>query len=206
MNESTNREKVLKKVRSALLSKTANPFPNLDFDSSVFHVNDLPDEVNFAEKFIDHGGNFILCEHTVELIEMLLALCEQNQWRNIYCADNNIASLLSEFEFPFKTVLNDDIKAEAVLISCAALLNRTGEIVFTSTEFVHNKSILQAQNLVVICSQSQLRNDMKHAITCIRENNQGKMPTVVSCINPQSFVGGMFVLLNLEENKLPVFK
>ena len=106
MNESTNREKVLKKVRNALLSKTANPFPNLDFDSSVFHTNDLPSEVNFAEKFIQEGGNFILCENTVEVMEMLIALCEQNEWKKIICTDKNISSLLTEFEFPHQNAFD----------------------------------------------------------------------------------------------------
>ena len=36
MEDTTSREKVLKKIRNALISKTNNPFPSLDIESSVY--------------------------------------------------------------------------------------------------------------------------------------------------------------------------
>jgi len=48
MQESTTREKMLKKIRNALISKTANPYHNLDFDSPVFRMNDDVPELIFT--------------------------------------------------------------------------------------------------------------------------------------------------------------
>jgi L-lactate dehydrogenase complex protein LldG len=59
MQESTTREKVLKKIRNALISKTNNPYPNLDFDSPVFRMNEEVPELQFAKAFRDAGGQFV---------------------------------------------------------------------------------------------------------------------------------------------------
>ena len=40
MQESTSKEKVLKKVRKALIQKTKNPYPNLDNDSKIYSASD----------------------------------------------------------------------------------------------------------------------------------------------------------------------
>jgi len=67
MEESTSREKVLKKVRHALIYKTDNPFPHVDFDSPVYKpMGDTPD-VNFAQEFTKVGGVFIYCENEAKL-------------------------------------------------------------------------------------------------------------------------------------------
>ena len=63
MEESTSREKVLKKVRHALIYKTDNPFPHVDFDSPVYMPMNDTSDVNFAQEFTEVGGVFIYCEN-----------------------------------------------------------------------------------------------------------------------------------------------
>lgn len=200
-DESTNREKVLKKVRGALLSKTANPFPNLDFETTVFPVNDLPAEVNFAEKFMQHGGNFILCDSSIEVIEMLLALCEQNAWKKIVCSDKKVSEFLNEFEFPFQSSFDfvNNKMVDAVIVSCLSLISRTGEIIFTPVELSDEKLFSVAQNIVVVTNVSHLKNDLKEALLSIKEKNDKKLFPFLSIINPKSFEGQIFTLVNQEE-------
>lgn len=100
MDESTNREKVLKKVRSALISKTPNPYPNLDMDSNVFHQSSLPLEVEFAEKFTETNGQFVLCNGRIELMENILMVCDTNNYTDVVCIDRNLSAFFDEFEFP----------------------------------------------------------------------------------------------------------
>ena len=67
MEESTTREKVLKKIRASLLSKTTNPYPKLDFDSSVFQLTDEDPVLVFSEKLTLAGGKFFLIENKLIL-------------------------------------------------------------------------------------------------------------------------------------------
>ena len=50
MKESTSKEKVLKKVRNALINKLENPFKDVDFTSNVFFQQKEGPEVEFATK------------------------------------------------------------------------------------------------------------------------------------------------------------
>ena len=63
MEESTSKEKILKSVREALITKTDQPYPKLDYEKPVFsQLEDSPD-INFAKELKKTGGNFIYCEN-----------------------------------------------------------------------------------------------------------------------------------------------
>lgn len=202
MNESTNKEKVLKKVRSALLSKTANPFPAIDLDSTVFHTNDLPAEVNFAEKFMQLGGSLLLCENNVELMEMLLTLCDKYSWKVVFCLDKEISVTLTEFEFPHESrfEFDKDKKIDAVILKCSCLVSRTGEIIFSPSEIADEKIFSVAENIVVVAGLPQVKNDLKESLAFVKEKNNQKFSPFLSIVNPKSFAGKMFVLINEGDN------
>ena len=52
MEESTPREKILKKIRAALLTKSPDPYPNLDQESHVFKQSDEDPVITFSDNFI----------------------------------------------------------------------------------------------------------------------------------------------------------
>jgi len=80
----TSKEKLLKKIRKALLEKRDNPYPNLEDLPHYAPSDELP-EVLFAEQFAAISGQFVFCEDEVQFIENLLELAEQRKWRRIYC-------------------------------------------------------------------------------------------------------------------------
>ena len=52
MDATTSREKVLKSIRNALISKLDNPYQDVDFESPVFaEISDSP-EIAFAQELI----------------------------------------------------------------------------------------------------------------------------------------------------------
>jgi len=59
MEESTSREKILKKVRDALIEKTEAPYPIIDQDSSVYKEITEPLDVAFAEELVRIAGKFV---------------------------------------------------------------------------------------------------------------------------------------------------
>ncbi len=102
MEDSKTREKVLKKIRNALINKTRNPYPNVDLDTNVFVVGEEGPEINFASKFNDVGGQFVYCEDELEFIEKILHLATEMGWRNFVCREQEIKSFLDQVEFPYR--------------------------------------------------------------------------------------------------------
>ncbi|HMR45290.1 MAG TPA: LUD domain-containing protein [Bacteroidia bacterium] len=186
MDESTNREKVLKKVRSALIAKTPNPYPNLDMDKVVFNSTSYSPEVQFAESFIQQGGQFVLCNGRVELMETILGVCDANDFSEVVCVDRNLSAFFDEFEFPHQSVFSeeDDTDIQVVIIPCECLVVRNGLIVL-SDENIHHKALLRAtQNLVVIAHTQQLIPDLTEALTYVRSQNDTNMPSELHVATP----------------------
>lgn len=185
MDESTHREKILKKVRNALISKTANPYPNLDMDSSVFNDSGLPAEVEFAEQFTAQNGQFVLCNDRVELMESLLLLCDSHKFKDVVCIDRNLSAFFDEFEFPHQSVFEyeTDTNIEAAIVPCECLVTRTGGIVYSQQVLTDERILEAAHNIIVIAHAYQLATDLNEALSYIKANNSGILPSQLLMIN-----------------------
>ncbi|MCC6384191.1 MAG: hypothetical protein LC117_04130 [Bacteroidia bacterium] len=86
MEESKSKDKVLKKLRQALLDKTAEPRPEINFNDHIFNVNreEFP-EVIFAEKFFEKNGNFNFCESPEELYKSILLTLNNLKIQSVRC-------------------------------------------------------------------------------------------------------------------------
>lgn len=134
MEESTQREKVLKKVRNALIHKTNNPFPDLDFESNIYkELSDSP-EVVFAEEFIKVSGKFVYCESEKEFIENLKALMNENQWNNVFCLEDKVKHILTGGNIPFLSEEEDFHDIEVGITQCEFLIARLGSIMVSSKQ------------------------------------------------------------------------
>ncbi|HCI58443.1 MAG: hypothetical protein JST71_02730 [Bacteroidetes bacterium] len=186
MDESTNREKVLKKVRSALIAKTPNPYPNLDMDKGVYNSMSYSPEVQFAENFTQQGGQFVLCNGRVELMETILGVCDANDFTEVVCVDRNLSAFFDEFEFPHQSVFSedDDTDIQAVIIPCECLVVRNGLIVL-SEDNIYQKALLRVtQHLVIIAHTQQLIPDMTEALAYVRYQNDSNVPSELYFATP----------------------
>lgn len=178
MDESTNREKILKKVRSALISKTPNPFPNLDSDSSVYHHSGLPLEVEFAENFTATNGQFVLCNGRIELMETILSACDTNNYSEVVCVDRNLSAFFDEFEFPHQSVFEpeNDTDLQVVVLPCECVIARQGTIVFSKNTIGDLLLLRNARNLMVIAHSHQVVPDLKEALDFVKAQNDNRLP------------------------------
>ena len=96
----TSKERLLKKIRKALLERRDNPYPNLEDQPLYAPALEIP-EVIFAEQFTAVSGQFVFCEDEVQFIESLLTLAEANSWRKIYCWEKPLQDILNTYEYPF---------------------------------------------------------------------------------------------------------
>src|SRR4051812_18683594 len=104
MNEATSKEKILKKIRKALIHKSPGRFPNIDWEKNVYSTNsDLSPEEQFAVAFSKVGGQFMFCENEIEFLDQLASLSTENKWLQFYCTEPMIREFLDRVEYPYKS-------------------------------------------------------------------------------------------------------
>lgn len=188
MQESTNREKVLKKIRASLLHKTPNPYPNLDFEKGVFATTDLPAELVFAEKFEELGGLLVIVENKYEIIETLVTICKENKWLNVFCVDKTISSLLDEVNFSHQSIfdITEDKQVETAIIKAEALIANSGQVVI-NLDAEHGRTLPAiAENLVIICPSSKLTSDLMSFLSTTKASYNGNQPSGFYFISPNA--------------------
>jgi len=96
MEESTSREKVLKKIRKALIQRGDNSYLNADLDKEVFAVLDESPEIVFATKLTELKGNFIFCIDEEDLSTQLRDLFESKNWLEAFYKEEEIFYFLQK--------------------------------------------------------------------------------------------------------------
>jgi L-lactate dehydrogenase complex protein LldG len=186
MEESTSREKVLKKVRNALIYKTDNPFAQVEFDSSVYKPLEESLDVNFAQEFTKAGGQFVYCEDEADLVQSISALAEENDWQDVFCADPSIQYLLTQAGIPFQSDEDSFHDLKIGITGCEFLISRLGSIMVSSRQDSGRRLNVYPEIHIVIAYTSQLVPDLKDALSGIRERYPNKIPSMVSVITGPS--------------------
>ncbi len=182
MQDSTTREKVLKKIRNALISKTANPYPNLDFDSSVFRMNDEVPELIFAQAFKEAGGQFVFCNNMLDFAEGLLNLAQSKKWTELLCVENALYKFLNECEFPLNNDPSTITTTQASVTLCECLVARTGSIMVSSAQTSGRGIPVFTPVHVVVAFPDQLVDDIKDAFNFLKSKYKDAAPSSTTFI------------------------
>lgn len=185
MKETTSKEKMLKKIRKALLEKRDNPYPNLEDTPLYEEYNDHLD-VLFAGQLSAVSGNFVFCEDEIQLIENLLDLTEKNNWRRIYAWETGLQSLLSKYEFPFYSTDTEFLNADVGITYCEALVARNGSVLVSNGTTAGRRLSIYPHIHIVIAYTSQLVLDLKDGFKVLKEKYPENMPSMVSNITGPS--------------------
>lgn len=185
MKETTAKEKMLKKIRKALLEKQDNPYPNLE-DRPLYEPFDGYLEVLFAEQLSLIAGKFVFCEDEIQLAENLLILAEERNWQNIYCWEEPLQQTLNHFDFPF--IDNEDgfINAEVGITSCEALVARNGSILTSNSSKAGRRLSIYPAHHIVIAYTSQLVLDLKDGFKLLRNKYGNELPSMISIVTGPS--------------------
>ena len=186
MEESTSREKVLKRVRNALIYKTDNPFAQVDFESAIYpDLADSPD-VNFAQEFTKAGGQFVYCEGEQDLVNTLSALASERDWNEVYCAEPELQYILTQAGIPFQSDAESFHDLKVGVTGCEFLVARLGSIMVSSRQASGRRLNVYPEIHLVLASPSQLVPDLKDALAGIREKYPDRMPSLVTLITGPS--------------------
>lgn len=181
----TPKEKLLKKIRQALLEKRDNPYPNLE---SLPMYPPAPENLDlmFAEEFTAVQGQFAFCEDEVQFIETLLELAEKRNWRKIYCWEPALQEVLNRYEYPFFETDKDFTQAEVGLTLCEALVARNGSIMVSSAQAAGRRLNIYPEVHIVLAYTSQLVPDLKDGFNLIKQKYNGNVPSMISNITGPS--------------------
>ena len=186
MDETTSREKVLKKVRNALISKNENPYSAIDIDSPIHkEMEDTPD-ITFAQEFTKVNGKFVYCENESELKENLITLIGENGWSNVFCREPGIIKVLEEAGIPFKSDEDDFLSMDAGITYCEFLIARLGSIMISSKQASGRRLNVFPEHHIVIANTSQIVPDIKDALIGMKERYGKNLPSLVSVITGPS--------------------
>lgn len=186
MQESTSREKVLKKIRKALIHKTTNPFPGVEFESSVYPESPEPSEVIFAHAFTNNGGHFIFCESENDLLNNLSAFVKELSLKIIFSSDSVISGYLDKAGINFSADENNLLEGDVSFTRCEALLARTGTVLVSSKLSGGRKSAVASPVHVVVAFTSDLVPDIANAMQLMKERYKSLLPSMFSLLSGPS--------------------
>ena len=182
MEDSTTREKILKKIRKALTNHRPQPYPNIDWDSNVHVVAQEPLEETFAKEFTAIGGRFVFCENELDFLEQLVQHSVENGWKKIYCYEEDLCELLEKVEFPFTRDQNDFKEGMVAITSCEALVARLGSVMISSKSQSGRRLVVVPTTHVIFAKTSQLVADNKDALQLIKNKYGSSMPSFIASL------------------------
>lgn len=186
MRENTTpKEKLLKKIRKALLEKRENPYPNLE-DLYHYPPNEESLDILFAEQFTGVSGQFLFCEDETQFIENLLELAEQRKWRKIYCWEPVLQDILKKYEYPYFETDKDFEFAEVGFTLCEALVARNGSIMLSNAGMAGRRLSIYPPVHIVLAYTPQLVLDFKDAFKLIKTKYEGNMPSMITNVTGPS--------------------
>lgn len=185
MKETTSKEKMLKKIRKALLEKRDNPYPQLE-DSALYKDSDEYLEILFAEQFTAIAGQFIYCSDEIHFIENLLQLAEEKKLRKIYCWEPALQAILSNYEYPFYSTDTDFMHADVGITLCETLVARNGSIMVSNAGAAGRRLSIYPNIHIVLAYTSQLVMDLKDGLAHLKEKYGEHLPSMISTITGPS--------------------
>jgi L-lactate dehydrogenase complex protein LldG len=187
MQESKPREKILKKIRNALIHKTNQPFPAIDLERSVYAVSTDSPEEQFAKAFTKVGGQFIFCENELEFLENIIALAEQKGWDNFFCREKKITDLMDQCAFPYQKKEDENFREGMVGITlCEALVARLGSIMVSSRQQSGRRPPAISTTHIVLAYTSQIVGELKDGLQLIRSKYADQLPSQIATISGPS--------------------
>jgi L-lactate dehydrogenase complex protein LldG len=186
MEESTSKEKVLKKIRDALIEKTEAPFPIIDTEASVYHPVEEPLDVTFAQELLRVSGKFVYCESDDDFLATLQSFILEKDWPVLFCYDDKLQRLLKQGGIPFESDQERFIEMKLGITRCEYLVARLGSVMVSSRLSPGRRINVFPEIHLVLAFTSQLVPDLKQAFQNLRKKYDQDFPSMVSVITGPS--------------------
>jgi L-lactate dehydrogenase complex protein LldG len=185
-DSTTSKEKILKKIRKALIHKSLQEIGDVNTESDIFVNSEEPLEVQFAQNFVNVNGKFVFCENENEFLENFAGIIRDNNWEQLFCLEPVIQGLLKKAGISFLDQEQELKDANIGITFCECLIARTGSIVISSKQASGRRLPIYANFHIVIAYTSQLLLHVKDALKYIREKYNNQLPSMISTITGPS--------------------
>lgn len=185
-DSTTSKEKILKKIRKALTTKSPREIGDVDKKSEIFVTSEEPLEIQFAQNFSSADGKFLFCENEEEFIESFDFLAKDNEWQNIYCVEPKIQEYLKRGNISFSDKEEDFLKTDIGLTLCENLVARTGTIMVSSKQISGRRLPVYANFHIVVAFTSQLVYNINDSLNAIKEKYNNQLPSMITAITGPS--------------------
>ena len=176
--ESTTKEKILKKIRKALIHKSS-PGTNVDFESAVYPKAEEPLEILFAQQLTKLNGKFVYCENEQELCDNLSDLISENKWEKVFSFEKNIKEILKKANISFSENEKDISQVNVGISFCESLSARTGSVLVSSKQTSGRRLPAFANYHIVIAYSSQLVYTIKESLNEIKKKYGNNFPSMI---------------------------
>ena len=164
-------EVILKKIRKALVEKSAFDYLNHDFDKPLFPENEEDLEFQFATQFIENGGNFIYCENQNEIRASSINIRDNFSDLSLVFANERIKKISGLSDPKEGTGLR-----KLLISDCELLVSRTGSIVMSSYLFDQKPPLSEIDAMLIIANSSQVVKDIGNAFKLLRGKYKKNTP------------------------------
>jgi L-lactate dehydrogenase complex protein LldG len=186
-DSTTSREKILKKVRKALIATVKDEMPgNIDFESPIYETPNEPLEIMFAQQFTKLNGKFIFCENDEDFLINLKALISDQKFTDIQCIDPVLSKLLHQGKVTFSDKPEDIKHTNVGLTTCECLVARLGTVMISSRQASGRRMVVLPNYHIVVAYTSQLVLNLKDALKAIKEKYGNQPPSLISAISGPS--------------------
>lgn len=185
IRNTTAKERMLKKIRQALLQRRENPHPDFE-DSPLYKDEEDALDVTFARELTAVAGNFVYCDGEIAVVENLIALVEELKISRVYVWEPAIQEMLGHYGFPIYNTAVDFRESEAGITSCEALIARNGSVLVTNNNLSGRRLSVYPPIHIVFAKATQLVMDIKHGLSLIKERYGDQLPSMISTITGPS--------------------
>lgn len=168
MNNLTSRERVLKKIKQALIEPVPVPFPQAEARQNVLIRSSEEDVFTFAENFTQLQGKFIYALSKEELVQQLNELVKLKGLTKIYCREQAVVNMLSQYGFNY-SFCPDLHSCDVAITGCEKLVARTGSILMSSAQESGRTVSVYAPIHICIAYSTQLVYDISDGLQTIQQ-------------------------------------
>jgi L-lactate dehydrogenase complex protein LldG len=185
-DSTTSKEKILKKIRKALIHKSQQDIGDVNTESEIFITSEEPLELQFAQHFVNVNGKFVFCENENEFLENIASLVKDNNWKQLFCLEPAIKELLKKANIPYSDQENQLMDTDIGLTFCECLIARTGSILISSKQASGRRLPIYSNFHLIIAYTSQLVLHVKDALKFVREKYNSQLPSMIATITGPS--------------------
>jgi L-lactate dehydrogenase complex protein LldG len=175
-----SKEKVLQKIREALVKPSDKPFGDETIVDNYFQPSTKELEIEFAENFIQLQGKFVYCSSFSNMQEQLLQLLALKNYTKIVCKELHLQQQFIANGFNGINNNNKVDDCDVAITSCEQLIARTGSIILSSANESGRTTSVYAPIHVCIAYSHQLVYDISNGLQNIKEKYKQQLPSVIS--------------------------